>query len=483
MKRLAPALLGLLISCVIVFTGYAQLGGNIPPFDPTCTPLVHLLSQQYTAGTLYNTQGLEPEYPIWCYRQPNAGPATAIRTANSWVDTWDNTQPEIQTLRDHDYAYRVFPRPLANPANFKMGCFINTDHWMCDIVDVSPFRLSGGILISPDQTFSSINGAVRVEADGAQGTMGGANHYYELDVTNATAPTAYSVDNLYGYGQFGFVGAVGCRFENPAIVCAMYDDSGRATDGRCVGQDGNLPPELRRPCTNGTGGFSGRVWETQGAGTALTGANVQGGYADWPVPGGNGLRVRDVMPSCLTNNTHDLHCRTRLGMELTRTSVHVYANGYPVMLIDGLTSRNSAGQDARIPQVFLDNTRFYMNSWINGGEHVPLRWHWNHVAVNPSYPWAEARSISWCPGQTASDGSPNTCPHGHTPGQPEVGTAGPTSTPLAVPPTATRTSVPSTPTPTPSPTSTPVPPTCEVRVRINGTEQWLAKPATFCQPG
>ncbi len=73
------------------------------------------------------------------------------------------------------------------------------------------------------------------------------------------------------------------------------------------------------------------------------------------IPGGGGLTVRDVMRAC-PDNVHDLHCRDRFRMELTRTSVHLYANGYPIMLIDGLFAVNPAtGADNRIPQSWIDN--------------------------------------------------------------------------------------------------------------------------------
>lgn len=492
MRRFLPALVALFTSATVAF---AQ-NGLLPAPDPGCPQFgTHLISQTYP------TRGLEPEFPIWCYDQPQSGAATALRGANSWVDTWDNDGPAISTLNDGDYSYRVFPRLLSRASNFRYGTFINSNHWMVDLVDVSADRLSGGILVSPDQTFSAQNGTLVVEADAAQGApgMGGANHYYEIDVTSGTAPTSYTVDSLYGYGQFGFVGAVGCRFENPAIVCAMYDDSGRATDGRCTGQDANQT--VKRPCTNGTGGFSGRVWETQGTGTRLTGASVQGGYPDWLIPGGGGLHVRDVMRQC-GDNVHDLHCRDRLRMELTRTSLHLYANGYPIFLIDGLTASNSEGQDARIPQAFLDSGRFYMTSWINGGVHTPMRWHWNNVAVNPPYPASQAASESWCLGSnwTNPNGSisPNTCAHGHFVGCPElqppdadcnaVGTVVPVQTPTPEPtqtplPEATATSVPPTATPQPTPipgeaTATPEVPSCiTVFVRLEDRPE---QPVAFC---
>jgi hypothetical protein len=59
-------------------------------------------------------------------------------------------------------------------------------------------------------------------------------------------------------------------------------------------------------------------------------------------------------------------------------------------------------------------------------------WHWDHIAVNPhdaTGGFAAPSAPSFCLGKTAP--APNTCPHEHNPGQPEVG---PT---LAGTPTAT----------------------------------------------
>lgn len=372
------------------------------------------------------------------------------------MDTWDNDQPAVQTLNDTDYSYRVFPRLLGPEGSFKWGSFINTNHWMIDLVDVSDFRLSGGILISPDQTFHFENGRLVVEADAAPGApgMGSADHFYELDISGADAPTPWVTDALYGYGQFGGTGAIGCRIEG-GLICAMYDNSNRVTGGEC--------PNDGRACTD-NGGRPGRVWETQGAGTANTAASVQGGYPQWPIPGTN-LHVSDVFRHC-ADNGHDLHCRDRWRMEFEKDSIHVFANGYPVMLIDGLFARNPAtGADNRIPDAWLNNgARFYMTSWINGGQHSPLRWHWNNVAVNPPYPASAAVSESFCAGQFAADGSPNTCPHAHVAGCPELQAAGTTclSGPQPSPtitPTLTPTLQPgTTPTAQPTPTATVVPP-------------------------
>src|SRR4030095_4052479 len=89
----------------------------------------------------------------------------------------------------------------------------------------------------PHQSFHAENGKLVVEFDVAASTdaMGGSNQFAEFDLTSAPDITNATVDTLYGYGAFGGIGAVGCRLESGAnFVCAMYDSSTRATDGRDV---------------------------------------------------------------------------------------------------------------------------------------------------------------------------------------------------------------------------------------------------------
>jgi hypothetical protein len=469
MRRLVTPIISALITVGVVIGGVSAQNGIIPLPDPTCQPFgtTHLL------GQMYPTAGLEPEFPIWCYAQPPAGQPTRALAGNQWVDNFDNAGPAIQSFSDHAYGYRVFDQLIARHDRFKLGYFVNTDHWMVDLVDVSLDRLSGGVMVSPDQTFQFENGQLVIEVDAAAGSdaMGGANRFYEIDVSSATQTAGYSRDDLYGYGQFGTAGGLGCRLERNDqggnFVCAMYDQSGRATDGRCADPAGCPTPDL-----------NGRVWETQGVGNALTGATIRGGFPEYVIPGAFGLRLRDVWRQCAAN-VHDLHCRDRFRMELTRDSLHMYVNGYQAMTIDGLAAVNPEGRDARLPGSWIQNgLRPYFTSWVNGGQHQPIRWHWDRIAVNSHDASgnfaAPSASPSFCLGNTFS-GSPNTCDHGHTPGQPEVGPAGPTP----VPPTPTPAPVPPTPTPTPTP-ATPVS-TCEVRVRINGVEQWLSRPLSFCQ--
>lgn len=423
---------------------------NIPPPNPNCSPM----GNQQLNGQHYPTD-IEPRVSIWCYNQPPAIPPTAAIGSNDWVDDFDNNGQSILQFNDHDMGYRVFD-VFNGPTNgFARGYFVNVNHWMIDFADISPDHLSGGVLVSPDKSFRFENGKLVVEADAAAGSdgMGGANLFYEIDLSPAAAPTGSTVDGLYGYGAFGYVGGMGCRLERNDqggnFVCAMYDNSGRATDGRCVG-----PQVCSGGEAPGSFGQSGRRWETQGVGTARTASSVQGGYPEWPIPGTN-MRLSDVWRQCATNEL-DLHCRDRFRMEVTKDSIHLFVNGYQAMLIDGLFARNpDTGLDNRIPDSWLTGVRPYFTSWINGGQHYPTRWHWDRIAVNPHKAGGgfadPSASPSFCLGSTTP--SKNTCPDP----APGGGGGSPTSTPTSVPPTNTPTSVPGTSTPTPVPvTSTPV---------------------------
>jgi hypothetical protein len=468
MKRLSAPMVALVLSVAVVFGVNAQ-NNNIPAPNPSCSPLggVHLNGQQVPTT-------LEPEFSIWCYPQPAAIAATRVNGANDWVDTFDNSADAITHFDDHNMGYRVF-QVFYGVTGFKSGYFVNVNHWMIDLADISTNRLSGGILVSPDRQFQFENGKFVVEVDAAAGSdgMGGANRFYEIDVTPAAQPSDFGVDSLYGYGSFGGVGAVGCRLERNDqggnFVCSMYDNSNRVTGGEC--------PNDGRVCTN-NGGRPGRVWETQGPGTRVTAASIVGGYPEWPIPGTN-LRLRDVWRQCADNEL-DLHCRDRFRMEITKDSIHLFVNGYPAAMIDGLFAVNpDTGADNRIPDSwFQQGVRPYFTSWVNGGQHTPTRWHWDRVAVNPKLNGSPApltAAPSFCLG-LPDNTCPDPVPGAPVPTQPtalptwttvpaSAATSTRTSTPTAtatalVTPTATRTAtaVTAPQAPPAAATATPVPP-------------------------
>ena len=96
-----------------------------------------------------------------------------------------------------------------------VGAFVNDDHWVFDIADASPYRLSGGAQLSPNRSFHFENGMLVVEGDIAAGSsaLGGADAFSEIDVSPASGPTGIITDELYGYGEFGGAGAFSLSFE------------------------------------------------------------------------------------------------------------------------------------------------------------------------------------------------------------------------------------------------------------------------------
>lgn len=463
MRQVIPRIVVILVALFSTAIVVMAQQGNIPPANPNCSPYGGVAP----AGQQFPTT-IEPDQPIWCYTQPQAGAPTRLSGANDWVDDWTNDGPAIQTLRNGEYDYQRFD--YTSEGRIVVGQFINVNHWMPDIADASTFNLSGGSQLSPNRAFHAENGKLVLEVDGAAGSdgMGGADAFYELDLAGSR-PTGITVDTLYGYGQFGGQGAIGCRLERQAdgghVVCAMYDNSTRDAGGTDV--------------NGGPSGVPGRVWEIQGAGTELCGCEVAGGYPQYQIPGTN-LHVSDVWRMC-GDNELDLHCRDRFRIEFTQTSLDLYVNGYPVYYIHGLTSNNSRGQDARIPAAWLNNSYVYATSWINSGIHHATRWHWDGVMVNRHNPdgsfHAPDAYSSFCLGQPN-----NTCP------DPVIGGTTPTATPTPdagiskATPTVATTSTPAptasiipsvTPSPSPTstavPTATPKPGSCRVSVEINGT--------------
>jgi hypothetical protein len=392
-KRAATAIASLIASLAVVVGAQAQIN-DIPAPDPNCAPL----GQSRLNGQMYPTT-IEPEFPVWCYPQPEAQPATRIDIDNGWVDTFDNDGLSITRFEDGAMGYRVFNVEYGARGTFKTGYFVNMDHWMIDFADISPHRLNGGVMVSPDKQFFFENGKFVVEFDAAAGSdgMGGSNRFYEIDITPAAAPIDHGVDSLYGYGQFGGVGALGCRIERNDqggnFVCAMYDNSHRVTGGQC--------PNDGRTCSD-NGGRPGRVWETQGSGMRLIAQSIRGNDPRGRIPGTD-MQLRDAWRMC-DDNELDLHCRDRFRMELTKDSIHLLVNGYPAMEIDGLYASNpETGADNRIPDFWFEQgVRPYFTSWINGGQHTPTRWHWDRIAINPKdelgHPAPASVSPSFCLG-------------------------------------------------------------------------------------
>ncbi len=423
-------LLGTLVLALL--GGYTSAGAqSVPVPNPNCTPNDATLPM----GQSSLATG-DPQQSLWCYPL-SVGPTTRVSGQNDWLDNFQSGAG-LQRFDNGDLNYGVYgfnsvdqgqPRIVTRSAT-------TGDYFAVDMADVSPYRLSGGVMTSPQRSFTfEGSGASRrlvVEADFTAGNfnVGGADVFYEMDISPAPAPTGIQVDSLYGYGAFGGAGAVGCRFQGESgvgeTVCSFYNNSTRDAGGAdvtCATQP-NCPGN----------GLPGRIWETQGAGGPV--ATVNQVY-----------NTSGFWRQCQAN-ADDAQCFDRFRMELGKDFLLVYVNGALQREIRGMTTGRS-GQDARIPDSWLSPTgvHVYYTDWINGGQHATNRFFWDRLAVNPHNPDGSpmARSVadSFCPLLpllTCIDGAPL-----------------PTSTPgPAVTATATRTALPATPVPTNTPPATAV---------------------------
>src|SRR5262245_53666575 len=83
LKRAVAIVAPLFASLAVVVGAQAQINAIPAPNDSCNVGHVRLNGQRYPTD-------IEPEFPVWCYPQPDAQPATRIIGNNDWVDTFDN---------------------------------------------------------------------------------------------------------------------------------------------------------------------------------------------------------------------------------------------------------------------------------------------------------------------------------------------------------------------------------------------------------
>jgi hypothetical protein len=420
----AVGVLGVLLGHVDLSLRDAFALSQLP--NPNCTPN----GNEVPLGQSQPSDE-DPLRAIWCFTL-NSGPTTRVTGANDWVDEFA-TNTELQHLNDTELGYRVYAEDSSG--RITNQTFVNENYWQTDIVDTSIYNLSGGVLVSPNRAFQFENGRLVLDFEGAPGNWntGGADVFYEVDVSPAPGPTGQTVDTLYGYGVFGGVGAIGCRLQRQdegfgpqgVTVCAQYDNSGRGP------------------------GDGGRLWETQGGGNSVIAATN-----NTPNPSG-------WWRQCQTNQSDDF-CRDRFRLELTKDSLKLYVNGFLARDLEGIYAVNPlTGRDNRVPDSWFGSAgvHVFLTSWINTGQHHVERFKWGRIAVNQHD--ASGAIVPPSTADTFCFGQPqSTCAAGSpAPGATSSPVSATTNTPV---PTATRTTTPvpsvtNTPAPTASRTSTAVP--------------------------
>jgi hypothetical protein len=282
-----------------------------------------------------------------------------------------------------------------------------------------------GAWMRPNRTFQTqANGVVVVEFEVA-GPIAGtkdaptlSDSWPEMVLSTAAAPpgmqpwgSAIRRNGTYLYEAFPGFWTFGCRMQqSKRPICALYmDDFGTA---------GTKPS---------------RRWEIN-----QNGGEVTDEFGGDPSIG----NLDSVWKGCTSTQDPDVICRNKFRWEIGANRVKLFVNGtryYEAGLIN--SELNNILQNPGGFYVFNGDFAYRMDPGR------PLRFHWDHLAVNPEL----------------------------LGGQPPV----PTNTPQ---PTQTATSVPTvTNTPTAVPSATPTQQAlCEVLVRIGGVEQWRVKPPEFC---
>jgi hypothetical protein len=384
----------------IVFA-FSILGVAVPALAGTCTDTVPM-------------GAIAPARPIWC-EVLESGTGTHTEGSNSWSDNFDHGQSMARLNPAYVEGYL---------GNGEARHFQHNNHWMVDIES----RGDGALIAAwmrPNRSFrTQADGSVVVEFEVA-GPIAGTRDADTLsdswpEFTISTAPNPPGVQSwgsairrngTYLYEAFPGAWTFGCRMQQSKHpICALYNN----------GFD--------------YAGSGDRVWEINQNGTDVT-------YEQGGGPGG-------LAPSswlgCTSSDDPDTVCRNKFRWQLWPNRVLLHVNGqrfYEAGLIDTSLSN-------------ILNNNFYVYNGdfayrMNPGR--ALRFHWDHLAVNPG-------NLTDSP------------PEGSVPVPTLAPSPSPSSTPVPSTPVPTQTPVPTVvpPTATLTPVPTPVPPT---EVRCPGNSQ------------
>jgi hypothetical protein len=281
--------------------------------------------------------------PVFC-SIVNTGAGTSISGLNSWKDEFNHG---LNFANFDNTNYRIFDTIGVH----KTIHWRHANHWM---VDLSPAdqtnagsRGNGGGLLSPDRTFKFENGKFIVETDYAAGIEGynrGIDSAWgEIVVTTGDTPVVNGLtaraDRLYGYDMFPNHWTLGCRFQAEGVtICSLMNNTTLGS-------------------TNG-----GRTWEMSFF--QQVGNTTMGGYSD-----GSHFRF-------CKNTDPDMNCRDRFRLELTETSLTIYANGVKFFEQTGIPA---------LPEEFVNgNLHVYLGSINVGNIGDTVRYHWGPMSVNPT---------------------------------------------------------------------------------------------------
>ncbi|HLJ69534.1 MAG TPA: hypothetical protein VKX16_19435 [Chloroflexota bacterium] len=349
-------------------------------------------------GQANPSQEPEPMYPIECAPEPmNAEPTTRISGANSWVDDFQTGVP-MGNLEDGNMGYRVFRAMTYQKGPFtraRLACsgtfscdqlFVNNNHWMDD----EQVGFGFGAAISPNRSFLPVNHEFVFDSDVAAGITDyqPVDAHTELAISTAAVPT----------GGTNVQGDLGGQFKGAwTLFCPLSPQ---------VGADCQLMAPTEYPVGShhyirwtysGVWQYSVKMW------------GDDPGVKVWV--NGKLYHLSDFFRRC-AHNQMDMYCRDRFRIDMTPSQLSVYVNGQ--LFLQATATANTQIADLPKGQLFptqmLDGSTplyTYVGDWMgSGAEHHPglfVRYHFQHIAVNPGTP--PSASPSFCLGDPG-----NTCP-------------------------------------------------------------------------
>ena len=359
-----------------------------------------------------------PAVPVWCLPQPLPGGAsTFVQGANAWRDDWQHGLSNANL--GAGYAQGVIGGGSAIH-------FRHNNHWMVDLrAQTGQYPTMVAAWMRPDRTFGKQTGRVVIEFEvagpiaGTRGTALISNSWPELVLTTADRPTTaaenpwgspWRQNGTYLYEAFPRHWAFGCRMQQSRHpICALYQPNAPGTPSYAGGPD--------------------RLWEINQNGTQVR--SQSGGD---PVVAG----LADKWAVCAATDDADTVCRNQFRMELTNDEFWLYvrkpgASAYTLYYRAGLIDSN-LGNILDAPggfKVFFGDFAYQVTN------DVVLRFHWDHLAVNP-----EALGSPPPPLGSPSSQPPAAAPAATATPTVQATSGTPTRTPAATPtrtPTATRT--------------------------------------------
>jgi hypothetical protein len=277
--------------------------------------------------------------PVFCSIN-ESGPDTAQPFENAWLDDFDHS---LMFTNFSGTQYRVFENIgfIHRSLHWR-----HANHWMVDISTRTPGTPvpwgRGGAMISPDGTFNFAEGKLVVEADVAAGiTDYSMGAWPEIVISTGSFPT--DVGSLYAYDMFPEDWTIGCRLQDSRFpVCTLKNNAG------------NLA----------AGSPSSQVWEMS--------AHLQVGETNF---GGSPFEGLEQHWNLCENTDPDTHCRDHFRLEIMRTTLTLYVNGFKYFEQTGIPP---------LPDDLMNGEiSVYFASMVVSHPAQTVRYHWDRLAVNP----------------------------------------------------------------------------------------------------